>query len=273
MSNVPRGMNFAVLGYSYSRGNILMDPAIPVEGLDSKLHSFVAGYVRSVGLFRRTAKIDAVLPFAAGDWNATLDGRDTTRVIDGFGDPRIRIFWNSFGSPALSGSQFRLFREGTVVGIGLQMTIPVGQYDNTKLINLGTNRWSFRPQLGVSRALGPWLIEGYASAWFFTKNPDFLEGNTLTQKPLVGGAIHLVRLFPGGFWIAADVAYGTGGRTAINDVSRDTRISSFRFGLTGAIPLAAQHSIKISLASAARIERGPDFDIVIVSYQFRWGGG
>ena len=272
MSNVPRGMNFAVVGYSYSRGNILLDPSIPIDDLDSKLHTMVAAYVRSIELFGQAGKIDAIVPFAAGDWHGLLDGQDTTRVIDGFGDPRIRLSWNSFGSPSLSGAEFSSYRQGTIVGASIQVFVPLGQYDPTKLINLSTNRWTFRPQLGVSQAVGPWLLEAYASAWFFTTNSDFFGGSTVTQQPLFAGKIHVIRLLPKGFWIAVDGGYGVGGRTFLDGERRETHISSFRFGATVAVPLARQHTLKFVLASGARVERGPDFDAVAVSYQFRWGG-
>jgi hypothetical protein len=266
-------MNFAIVGYSYSRGNILLDPSIPIEDLDSKLHTMVAAYVRSIALFGQAGKIDAIVPFARGDWTGVLQGQDTSRAITGFGDPRIRLSWNSFGSPSLSRAEFRSYRQGTIVGASIQMSVPIGQYDPTKVINLSTNRWTFRPQLGVSQAVGPWLLEAYASAWLFTTNPDFSNGSTLTQQPLFAGKIHVVRLLPKGFWVAVDGGYGIGGRTFIDGERRETRISSFRFGATVAVPVAPQHTLKLVLASGARIERGPDFDAVAVTYQFRWGGG
>jgi len=272
MSNVPRGTNFAIVGYGFAKGNILLDPSIPIEDLDSQMHSLVAAYVRSIALFGQAGKIDAVVPFAAGDWRGRLSGQDTTRVIDGFGDPRIRLSWNSFGSPSLSRAEFREYRQSAIVGASVQVFIPLGQYDPTKLINLGTNRWTFRPQLGVSQAVGSWLVEAYASAWFFTTNSNFFNGSTLTQQPLFAGKVHIIRLLPKGFWVAIDGGYGIGGRTAIDGEPRDTRISSFRFGATVAVPLARQHTLKFVLASGARIERGPDFDAVAVTYQFRWGG-
>ena len=254
MSNVPRGMNFAIVGYGFSKGNILLDPSIPIEDLDSQMHSLVAAYVRSIALFGQAGKIDAVVPFAAGDWRGRLDGQDTTRVIDGFGDPRIRLSWNSFGSPSLSRTEFGDYRQRAIVGASVQVFIPLGQYDPTKLINLGTNRWTFRPQLGVSQAVGSWLVEAYASAWFFTTNSNFLNGSTLTQQPLFAGKVHIIRLLPKRFWVAIDGGYGIGGRTAVDGEPRDTRISTFRFGATVAVPLARQHTLKFVLASGARIE-------------------
>jgi hypothetical protein len=116
------------------------------------------------------------------------------------------------------------------------------------------------------------VVEAYASAWFFTTNSNFLNGSTLTQQPLFAGKVHIIRLLPKGFWVAIDGGYGIGGRTAVDGEPRDTRISSFRFGATVAVPLARQHTLKFVLASGARIEQGPDFDAAAVTYQFRWGG-
>ncbi|MBK7519074.1 MAG: transporter [Gammaproteobacteria bacterium] len=47
---------------------------------------------------------------------------------------------------------------GTSAGIALDVQLPLGRYDEDKLINLGQNRYVFRPQLGVlqhTRAPGP----------------------------------------------------------------------------------------------------------------------
>ena len=72
--------------------------------------------------------------------------------------------------------------------------------------------------------------------------------------------------------MALDVGYGIGGRTSIDDVEGATRISTVRFGLTLAWPLGAGHTLRFLVASAHRFERGPDFDALGTSYQYRWGG-
>lgn len=272
LTNVPVGMNFIVMGYGYARGNILLDPSVPIEDLDSRLHSIFGAYVRAINLFGLASKMDIVLPFAAGDWEGLLEGEEQTRKIDGFGDPRIRLSVNFVGAPALKKSQVRNYHQSTIAGAIVQVFIPVGQYKASKLINPGTNRWTFRSQIGISHNLNGWIIEAYTGAWFFTRNDNFFGGLKLEQRPLFVGKLHLIRTLRNGMWFSFGTGYGIGGRTIIDDDVRDTRISSFRFGGVLAKPFANGHTLKLVVLSGVSLERGPDFDAVALSYQYLWGG-
>jgi hypothetical protein len=266
-------MNFAVIGYAYSTGNILLDPAVPIEDLDAKLHTFAGGYVRSIDFFGRSGKVNVIVPFAAGDWKGVVAGRDSSTVRDGFGDPHMQLSWNFIGSPALHVADYGGYRERTIVGASLRVIVPLGQYDPSKLINLGSNRWAFRPQIGASRVLGDWIVETYASAWLFTKNSDFWGGNELKQAPLATFVVHTIYTWPKRkSWLALDAGYAIGGRTKINGVERDTRISTFRFGATLAFPIGTSHTAKLTGVTGVRHERGPDFDAIALTYNYRWGG-
>jgi hypothetical protein len=160
-----------------------------------------------------------------------------------------------------------------IAGASLQVIAPLGQYDPSKLINLGSNRWTFRPQIGVSYTTGHWILETYASAWIFARNTDFWGGNQLEQLPLGAFKIHVIHTLPRRrIWAALDAGYAIGGRTKINGVELDTRISTFRFGATLVFPVAARHTLKLTGLTGVRHERGPDFDAVAVAYQYRWGG-
>jgi hypothetical protein len=219
-----------------------------------------------------SGKVDVLLPLSPGDWEYTLEGVEEKRKIDGFGDPRLRLTVSFKGAPALKAAEFKNYKQGTVIGAILQVAVPVGQYDDTELINLGSNRWAFRTELGVSQRIGEWLAETYIGAWFFTPNNNFLQGDRLTQNALLVAKTHLIRTFPRGWWLGVDLGYGFGGRTSVNGVPRDTRISGFRFGLSFTVPIALKHQLKLVLASGARIERGPDFDAIGLTYSYRWGG-
>ena len=272
LTNVPVGTNFALIGYGYATGNTLLDPSVPIEDLNSRVHSLFGAYVRALSLFGMSSKFDVVVPFASGDWEGQLAGVDTSRAVTGMGDPRVRLSLNFVGAPALRGEEFRQYRQKTIVGTSLQIFVPLGQYDPSKLINLGTNRWTFRAQLGASHRMGPWFLEAYASGWFFTTNPDFFGGSKLSQNPLFGFKLHLIRSLGRRAWIGIDGGYGAGGRTEVDGVELETLISTFRFGATGAWRVAARHTLRLILATGARVQRGPDFDAVSLLYQYRWGG-
>ena len=81
----------------------------------------------------------------------------------------------------------------------------------------------------------------------------------------------MIRSMRKGSWIALNVGYGCGGRTSVNDIPRDTYISTFRFGFTLAFPLSLNHTLRLVAASAVRLQKGADFDALALSYQYRWG--
>jgi hypothetical protein len=270
--NVPVGTNFLFLGYGYSQGNILLDPAVPIEDLDSRLHTLVAAYVRSIDVFGMSGKLDVIVPFAGGDWSGLLEGQAAATARTGFGDPRVRLSVNFIGAPALRASEFGSYTQKWTAGASVQVIVPLGLYYPEKLINLGSNRWTIRSQIGAANRFGPWTIEAYTGLWFFTRNPNFYVGNLLEQRPLWTAKIHLVRNFSKGIWASADLGYGLGGRSLIEGIPRDTRISTFRFGLTLAVPITKHHSFKLYVVSGKRIERGSDFDGIGVGYTYNWGG-
>jgi hypothetical protein len=272
LTNVPVGTNFALLGYSYSAGDILLDPAVPITDLNANLHTIVGAYVRAIDFLGLSSKVDAIVPFAGGDWTGAVSGRDSSTSRTGFGDPRVRLSVNFAGAPALRAADYGGYRQHTIAGASLQVTAPLGQYDPSKLINLGSNRWTFRAQVGASRATGDWILEGYASGWFFTENPDFWGGNKLRQQPLGALKVHVIHTLPRRrSWLALDAGYAIGGRTELNGQKKDTRISTFRFGATLVMPLTSRHTLKLTGMTGVRHERGPDFDAVAMTYQYRWG--
>ncbi len=271
LTNVPVGTNFLLVGYAFAGGNILLDPAIPIRDLDADLHTVVGAYVRTLSLFGKSAKVDVLVPFAAGDWKGVVADVDSATSRTGFGDPRVRLSVNFAGAPALTVAEFAEYETKTIVGAALQIITPLGQYKKDKLLNLGSNRWTFRAQVGASRTAGPWIVEGYVGGWFFTENPEFLGDLSRKQKPLWTTKVHLIRATRQGRWLALDVGYGIGGRAIVEGRETDSRISAFRFGLTAAVPVSPRQTLRFVVASGARIEKGPDFDALGISYQYRWG--
>jgi len=272
LGNLPVKSNFAVVGYVYSSGNVLLDPAISIENLNAKVHGVAAGYLRSFNFFGKLAKVDVVVPYAIGDWDGNYKGIDTATSRNGFGDIRLRLSVNIVGSPALKMSEFRSYKQKTIVGFNIQVIAPTGQYFSDKLINLGSNRWTFRPQIGISQMINRWILEFYIGGWFFTQNSNFWGGNELAQKPIGISKVHVIYSFPKGVWLAADIGYGSGGRTTINDVVKDTHLSGLRYGLTAMIKLMDHHFLKLYAVSGIRFEKGSDYDMFGIAYQFNWLG-
>jgi len=268
LTNLPVGSNFLAGGYVYSTGNILLDPALPINDLKSNLHTFSAGYLRAFNLFGLSSKVDVIIPFAFGDWDYAIEGENVSRKIDGFGDPRIRIAINILGAPATDMAEFKDYKMETIVGFIFQVFAPFGTYDSSELINLGSNRWTFRTNMGIAHAIYDWIFEAYVGGLFFTDNSKFLNDLNLKQYPMLTAATSVIYNLGVWGWTSLDVAYGYGGRTEINGVPRNTLISTFRFGVTLVHAIDKKNSLKLTLTSGRRIERGPDFDAIGLSYTY-----
>ena len=169
--------------------------------------------MRTLDIGGKSAKFDVILPYSSFSANGLVAGRPREREMSGLGDPRFRLSINLLGAPALSAQEFANYQQDLIVGASLQVSAPLGQYDDTKLLNLGNNRWSFRPELGISKAWGPWTVEVAPSVTFFTDNTDFFGDRTLSQAPIYAVRGDIVYHFESGVWVSLDGTYFTGGRT------------------------------------------------------------
>jgi hypothetical protein len=272
-ANAPVGLNFLIAGYAYSTGGVAFDPSVPLENGQARVHAVPLAYVRSLDVFGNSGSVGLVLPFADLSGSAALGGVEHERQVTGMADPAMRLAVNFYGAPAMSMEQFKGYRQDLIVGASLVVTAPLGKYDSSRVANLGTNRWSAKPELGLSKAFDFWTVELSAGATFFTKNDDYIQGNAREQDPLYSAQLHLTRQFGRGMWGAISTTYYEGGRTSLNGVPRDDRQSGSRFGLTFSLPLARQYTVKLFANTGIRARTGTDFDTVGVAWQYLWGGG
>ena len=192
--------------------------------------------------------------------------------MSGFGDPRFRVSVNLLGAPALSAKDFANYRQDLIVGVSLQVSAPLGQYDDSKLLNLGNNRWSFKPEFGISKAVGPWTFELTPSVTFFTDNQDFLFGNAFAQAPIYAVEGHVIYNFQSGLWLALDGLYFGGGHTALNGARSDNELANSRAGFTLALPVDVHNSLKLNASTGLTSRTGSGFTAVGIAWQYRWGG-
>ena len=194
-SNAPVGVNFLVGGYAFTRGGLSFDPSVPVRNAKLQTSNAVLGYARVLDLWGMSGKFDVVVPYSWLSGTAEFAGQPIEREVNGFSDARFRLSVNFYGAPALTLKEFAEYRQDLIIGASFAVTAPIGQYDSSRVVNLGTNRWSFRPELGVSKALGPVTLEYTAGSTFFTENTDFLGGRTRSQEPIVSMQGHAIYSF------------------------------------------------------------------------------
>lgn len=271
--NTPVGLNFLIAGYAYSEGGVGTDPSVPLEDAKIQIHTTVLAYVRSLDVWGKSGKLDVVLPYAWVSGTATFAGEPRRRDVSGFADPRFRLSVNLYGAPALSLKEFADYKQDVIVGASLQVSAPLGQYDSDKFVNIGTNRWSVKPELGISKAFGPWTLELSTGVTFYTENGNFFGGKNLEQDPIYSVQGHLLYHFGTGVWGAVDGTYYTGGRTTIDGVSGNNLQENVRVGVTLALPVNRHNSIKLYGSTGVFARTGGDFNAVGIAWQYRWGGG
>ncbi len=271
-ANTPVGMNFAILGYGYTEGDVLTDAAIPIRDAQLTSHTTLLAYARAFDWWGDSAKIDVVVPYAWTSGSAHGFGEDRSRDVHGFGDPALRFTWNFIGAPAMSLAELRQRPSDWIVGGSFRVGLPLGQYDEEKLLNIGANRWSFKPELGVSKTWRNWTFEMAAGVTVYTDNDEFLGALTREQEPILSVQGHVIYSFPNGIWAGLDGTFYTGGQSTLNGTINDDRQSNSRVGLTFAVPLNFQHSLKLYASTGASARVGGDFDTVGILWQYRWGG-
>jgi hypothetical protein len=271
--NTPVGLNFAIASYAYSAGGVATDPAIPLENADLEIHAALLAYARSLDVWGRAGKIDVVVPYAWLSGTADFAGLPRERQVGGFADLRVRASVLLYGAPALELAEFESYEQDLIVGLSFQLGAPFGQYDPDKLVNIGTNRWSFKPELGVSKTWGPVTLEVAPGVTLYTDNRDFLGGQTREQAPIFSVQAHLIYRWRYGIWLALDGTYYAGGRTTVEGVASDDRQGNSRFGATVALPVGRHHSLKLYGSTGTSTRTGSDFDTVGIAWQIRFGGG
>jgi hypothetical protein len=272
-SNAPVGVNFLILGYAYTEGGLSFDPALPITDPQLNTSSAVAGYARVIDLWGKSAKIDLIVPATRLSGSARLDGEPIERQVDGLVDTKFRLSVNLLGAPALSLKEFAAYKPDLIVGVSLQVSAPTGQYDPTRLVNIGTNRWWFKPELGVSKTLGPWTLEGTAAVTVYTDNGDFYGGRTRAQAPLYSAQGHAIYSFRSGVWASLDATYFTGGRTTVDGGLNNDLQQNWRMGGTLAFPVNTHNSVKLYASSGVSARTGNNFDLIGLAWQHRWGAG
>jgi|tagenome__1003787_1003787.scaffolds.fasta_scaffold20826831_2 hypothetical protein len=266
----PLGVNFLGLGYLRSAGGVAVDPSLPLDNVDAEVNAASLSYVRTFGLFGRSASIGFVLPYSRADVSGDVFEQQRSVTRTGWADPRLRLAVNLFGGPALDREEFAAREPSTAVGASLMVVAPLGKYDSDRLINLGSNRWAIKSEIGVYQPLGPWSLELYGGVWFYTDNDDFFGGVRREQEPIATLQAHVGYTFRPGLWLAADATYYAGGQSMIDGVRKEDRQENTRFGLTLSLPVAQGHSLKLNWSEGVTERIGTSFTTFGVTWQYTW---
>ncbi len=274
-THLPIGTNVVALNYAYTSGDLGFDPVLEIQDAQVEMQTAALGYTRYFGLGQRTARIDVVVPYQSGNWDGLVGGVPRYVNRDGLADPLVRLSANLCGAPALSGKEFADFRrehsDQTSLGAALELRLPLGEYQEDKLINLGQNRYTIAPQLGVLHTHGEWSFELTGSAYFFTENDEFFNGNKLEQDPLFSAQTHVVKLFGQDWWMAAGVAYSWAGASTVNGVAKDDDKSNLISGASIGLRLDATQSVRLGYVRTDTLnDLGSDTDTLVLGWSYRF---
>ncbi len=276
----PLHLNVVDLVYSYSSGSLQFDGAVPITGATANISAPLLGYYHSFSFFGRSANFAATLPYAVGNLQGMVEGEQGHLYRSGLLDSFYRFSVNVKGGPALSPQAFQSWRQKMLLGVSLKIVAPSGQYDPTKLINWGNNRWAFKPEIGYSQRWGHWVLDGYAAAWFFTTNPEFFSHNQFfpgtqskSENPIGAFETHLSYDFRPRLWVSLDANFWFGGQTSVNGITNlNTEQRNSRVGATISIPVTKHQSVKVSYNNGAYISYGGAYQNVSVAWQYSWFG-
>lgn len=274
-THMPVGSNVFALSYARTSGDVAIDPLLEVEDGRVQVDSVVASLAHAFDLLGKTGRLDLILPYQQARWEGLLSGTPTSVTREGLADPWVRLSVDVAGAPARKGQEYLEYRAAhpvsTVAGVALSVMLPLGEYREEKLLNLGQNRFIFRPQVGVLHTRGPWSYELTGSTYFFTDDPDFFGGSRREQDPLFDLQGHLIRSFSSQAWGALSLGYSWGGESTVDGLSKDDRRGDLLYSVSIGFPVGKSQALKlVYLRADTQVSVGSETDNLFLSWSVRF---
>ena len=274
-AHLPLDTNFIGAGYALTQADISFDPVLKIEDGNMDMDSWVAKYIRTFSVLEKTARVEVLQAYQEGHWSGLLNGAPRRIKRSGWSDAVLRLAIDFYGAPALKGEEYARYRAATpvetILGAGLSVQLPTGDYMHDKLINLGTNRYTFRPQLGVIHTRGKWSAEATGQVAVYTDNDDFFNGKTLEQDPLYFVNGHLIYMVRPGVWLGVSTGYEYGGRSTVDDARNDDLKQNLLWALSVGFPVHSHIGIKMGyIGSRTQEKTGSDSDTVSIGFSAYW---
>lgn len=272
--NTPVGFNQIGLSYAYAHANASVDNSLVIAGAKLNLFQGTISYTRYFGLDNHLTWISTGIPFAGLSGEVT--GTSIRGSLAGAGDSSYQIGILLRGGSPLSASQFHDYKPATILGVSLSMTAPTGLYNPNKILNLGADRWTFKPELALSHPFGPqqkWQVDTYANSYFYKHNTAYHGREILRQEPLPGFEGHVSYSLNDRIWVSVDTRYSFRGSTLVNGVDQANPQRNFVLGSEINVNLSTRHSLLFEVAKAPVHQNGPALVGFAVKYDYTWGRG
>lgn len=267
----PAGAVFLVAGVARSTGAVVTDPTLPLTDVEARVNIPTVGVGYTFDMFGKLGLVSAGLPYGWAKVTGSV-GEDAVEVSrSGLGDARVKLSVNLLGNDAVGTRAFMTTPRRTIVGASITAAVPTGQYYNDKLVNVGLNRWAFKPEAGIAVPKGPWDVDAYFGVWLFAANDDYFPGGlTRAQEPLWTLQAHASYTFRPRLWVALDGTWYAGGDVRVDDGAPTGRVNNSRAGLTLSLPFGRAQSIKLAYSAGAIVRSGSDFRTLSVGWTRLW---
>lgn len=269
----PMGSNAVTVSYSWNSGALVFDPSVSIENGQGTFNLEVLSYYHAYGLLGRSSNLVVSVPYANGNFSGEVVGNHTQVSRSGLADARIRFSINLRGGPAMRLKEFLQWRERTLIGASVTAVVPIGQNDPARAINPGTNRWAFKPEIGVTRRRGRWVGEWYTGVWLFSTNHHFFPGDSVrSQRPMAAVEGHVGYYLLPRLWASIDVNFWAGGRSTVNGTEKQDLQKNSRGGFTFSVPVSRRQSLKFSYSRGMYVSIGGNFNTISTAWQYSWLG-
>jgi hypothetical protein len=272
----PLRSNAVTLTYAYYSGSVLFNGVAPISGATGTYSVPAFTYYHSFGMFGRSSNLNIAIPYGIGTFQGEVGGVGQQIYRSGLLDTTFRLSVNLMGGPAMQAREFGKWNQKTLLGASLKVVAPAGQYDPSKLINWGGNRWAFKPEFGYSRRRGHVLLDAYGGVWLYTTNQHYyspLGPQPQAEKPIGSFEGHLSYDFKPRLWLSLDGNFWFGGVTSLSGIENlATRQTSSRIGGTASLPLSKHQSVKVSYANGTYVRFGGNYQTVSAAWQYSWLG-
>lgn len=269
--NTPVGVSQIELSYTHVRSNASVDPSLAIANASLNLNQGTIGYTYYFSAFHRLAWVEAAEPLAGLD--GSIAGTNIHGSISGAGDTSYQCAMLIKGGPALSIERFANYKPATSLGLSLTVTAPTGLYNSNKILNLGSDRWSFKPEIALNYPFGPdqkWEFDAYGNALFYTDNASYHGKEILRQEALPGLEGHISYALNERIWVSLDMRYSFRATTDVDGVSQDNSQQNLIVGSELSISLSPQNSLTFVFAKAIVHKNGPTATGFTIKYDYTW---
>jgi hypothetical protein len=272
----PVHSNAVTLTWGFYDGGVDFNGTVPIGDATGTYYVSIFSFYHSLNFFGRSANLTASLPYAVGNFQGLVSGQPRSIYRSGLLDSSYRFSVNLLGGPAMQPKEMATWKQKRLLGFSLKVIAPTGQYSGTKLVNWGSNRWGFKPELGYSERWGNWVLDGFAGVWLHTTNSSSFAGTETkpqSQAPIGSLEGHLSYDLKPRLWVSVDGNFWWGGITSLSGVQNlATKQTGSRVGATASFPISKHQSVKVSYSNGVFISFGGNYQSVSAAWQYSWLG-